>query len=91
MTTLKNNRLIVNAPRVEVTDDNYKLLQVLDLLNEFEKLSEHDLKKASKKIFEFLGVIRLKGEEVESIVSKYPLEAQVKFYKIGGANVITSK
>ncbi|MBI9010152.1 MAG: hypothetical protein JEZ05_09030 [Tenericutes bacterium] len=91
MTTLKNNRLIVNAPRVEVTDDNYKLLQVLDLLNEFEKLSEYDLKKASKKIFEYLGVIRLKGEEVESIVSKYPLEAQVKFYKIGGANVITSK
>jgi len=91
MTTLKNNRLIVNAPRVEVTDDNYKLLQILDLLNEFEKFSEYDLKTSSKKILEFLGAIKLKGEKVESIVAKYPLEAQVKFYKIGGANVITSK
>lgn len=89
MTTLKNSRLIINAPRVEVTDDNYKLLQILDLLNDFEKLSEYDLKTASTKILKFLGKIKLKPEEVESIVSKYPLEAQVKFYKIGGANVIT--
>lgn len=90
MTTLKNNRLIINAPRVKVTDENYKLLQILDLLNEFEKLSEQDLKAASNKILEFLEKIKLKKEEVELIVSKYPLEAQVKFYKIGGANAITS-
>lgn len=91
MTTLKNSRLIVNAPRVEVTDENYKLLQILDLLNDFEKLSEYDLKTASKKLLDFLEKIKLKTEEVESIVAKYPLEAQVKFYKIGGANVITSQ
>jgi hypothetical protein len=90
MTTLKNSRLIINAPRVKVTDENYKLLQILDLLNEFEKLSEQDLKTASNKILEFLEKIKLKKEEVELIVSKYPLEAQVKFYKIGGANAITS-
>jgi hypothetical protein len=90
MTTLKNSRLIINAPRVKVTDENYKLLQILDLLNEFEKLSEQDLKTASNKILEFLEKIKLKKEEVEVIVSKYPLEAQVKFYKIGGANAITS-
>jgi hypothetical protein len=90
MTTLKNSRLIINAPRVKVTDENYKLLQILDLLNEFEKLSEQDLKTTSNKILEFLEKIKLKKEEVELIVSKYPLEAQVKFYKIGGANAITS-
>jgi len=90
MTTLKNSRLIINAPRVKVTDENYKLLQILDLLNEFEKLSEQDLKTASNKILEFLEKIKLTKEEVELIVSKYPLEAQVKFYKIGGANAITS-
>ena len=86
----KNSRLIINAPRVKVTDENYKLLQILDLLNEFEKLSEQDLKTAANKILEFLEKIKLKKEEVELIVSKYPLEAQVKFYKIGGANPITS-
>ncbi len=82
MTTLKNSRLIINAPRVEVTDQNYKLLQILDLLNDFEKYSEQDLKTASNKILAFLREIKLKNEEVELIVSNYPLEAQVKFYKV---------
>jgi len=91
MTKLKNNRIIINAPRVEVNDLNYKLLQVLDLLNNFEKYSEYDLKKASNKILEYLRNIDLKEEDVEDITSKYPLEAQVKFYKIGGANAITQK
>lgn len=90
ITTLKNSRLIINAPRVEVTDQNYKLLQILDLLNDFEKYSEQDLKTASNKILAFLREIKLKNEEVELIVSNYPLEAQVKFYKIGGANAIAS-
>lgn len=83
-TKLKNNRIIINAPRVTVSDRNYKLLQVLDLLNNFEKYSEYDLKKSSKIILDFLSTIELSEEVVEEIVSKYPLEAQVKFYKIGG-------
>ncbi|MDC7244238.1 MAG: hypothetical protein PQJ44_10210 [Sphaerochaetaceae bacterium] len=82
-TKLKNNRLIVNAPRVLVNDKNYKLLQVLDLLNNFDKYSEYDLKISSKKILDFISTIDLDENTMEDIVSAYPLEAQVKFYKIG--------
>ncbi len=88
---MKNNRVILNAPRVRVTDSNYKLLQVLDLLNNLERYSEYDLKKAAIKILKYVESINLDEEEVENIVSSYPLEAQVKFYKIGGANAITRK
>lgn len=88
-TKLKNNRIIINSPRVTVSDRNYKLLQVLDLLNNFEKYSEYDLKKSSKIILDFLSTIELAEEVVEEIVSKYPLEAQVKFYKIGGLYAFT--
>ena len=91
MTKLKNNRLILNAPRVKVTDLNYKLLQVLDLLNNLERYSEYGLKKASVKILKYLENVNLDEDEAENIVSTYPLEAQVKFYKIGGANAITRK
>ncbi len=88
-TKLKNNRLIVSAPRVTVNDENYKLLQILDLLNNFEKYSEYDLKLASKKILDFICTIKLDEDIAEKIVSAYPLEAQVKFYKIGGLDAIT--
>lgn len=83
--------MILNAPRVRVTDSNYKLLQVLDLLNNLERYSEYDLKKATINILKYVEGINLDEEEVEHIVSRYPLEAQVKFYKIGGANAITRK
>lgn len=88
---INNIRLIINAPRLKVTNENYKLLQILDLLNEFEKYSEIELKSASKNILKYISDLRLDEEEMEKIVSSYPLEAQVRFYKIGGQNVITSE
>ena len=88
---LNNSRLIINAPRVEVTNKNYKLLQVLDLLTEFEKYSEYDLKQAESKILSYISNIKLSNGELESIVEAYPLTAQVKFYKIGGSNAITQR
>lgn len=91
ITKLGNTRLIVNAPRVEVTDGNYKLLQVLDLLNGFDTYSEYDLKSSSDRICKFLSDIDLQEDEVERIVSKYPLGAQVRFYKIGGNHAITQR
>lgn len=86
-----NNRFIINAPRYEVTNENYKRLQILDLLNESDSYSENDLKTASKIILKYITNLKLTEEEIEKIVSSYPLEAQVRFYKIGGQNVIASE
>lgn len=89
--SIKNTKIIINAPRVKVTNENYKLLQVLDLLNDFERYSEYSLKEAKEFIFSFLNKLNMSLEEVELIVDKYPLVAQVNFYKIGGNNEITFK
>lgn len=88
---IKNNRLIVDAPRVKVNSGNFKLLQILDLLNEFNSLSEIDLKTAKTTILEYLSEKQLNESELEKIVSSYPLKAQVNFYKIGGQNAFTSR
>lgn len=80
---INNNRIIINAPRVEVTNSNYKLLQVLDLLNEYDKYSEYDLKQGAPKIVSYISGIKLSSDQVDRIVESYPLTAQVKFYKIG--------
>lgn len=88
---LNKSRLVINAPRVEVTNKNYKLLQVLDLLTEFEKYSENDLKQAEPKILSYISTSKLSYVELERIVESYPLATQVKFYKIGGANVISQR
>ena len=68
-----------------------KKIYGFDSFKGFPKYSEYDLKKASFKILKYLENVNLDEDEVENIVSTYPLEAQVKFYKIGGANAITRK
>jgi hypothetical protein len=85
------SRLIINGPRVEVTNRNYKLLQVMDLMTDYDKYSEHDLKLAESKILSYMSDIRLSESELDRIVGSYPLAAQVKFYKIGGANAIAQR
>lgn len=84
------NRIItVEAPRIIVTNDNYKLLQVLDLLVSFEKYSELDLFEAKPKILEYLQHMNVSATDLNNIVSKYPIKTQLKFYKLGEIDGIT--
>jgi hypothetical protein len=88
---LNKTRVIVNSPRVEVTANNYKLLQILDLLNDYTSFSEINLEEGASTIFKYLEGVNLERKEVEKIVNSYPREAQVNFYKIRCQDAITSK
>ncbi|MDY0277741.1 MAG: hypothetical protein RBQ97_06620 [Acholeplasma sp.] len=91
MVQIKNFRVIINKPRVVVTNDNYRLLQVLDLLNDFDKYSEYSLEESKELLFEYLNNIELSNGEIELIVNQYPKDAQIRFYKIGGSNAFVHK
>lgn len=85
-----NNRTItVEAPKVLVTKNNFRLLQVLDLLDSFDKYSEIKLIDAKNKIVGYLKQGNLSFDEVATIVSKYPINTQLKFYKLGDIDGIT--
>ncbi len=86
---INKNRIILQVPRVPVTTQNYKLLQLMDLLNDFEKISEYELNEVRFTLLSYIKAIQLSSKELNQIVEAYPLAAQVKFYKIGGNNVIT--
>ena len=88
---IQNNRLMINAPRVKITNQNYKLLQLLDLLTDFEKISEYELDQVQSKLLAYIKAIQISSIELNRIVEAYPLAAQVKFYKLGAVNVITQQ
>jgi hypothetical protein len=85
---IQNNRLMINAPRVKITNQNYKLLQLLDLLTDFEKVSEYELDQVQSKLLAYINAIQISSKELNRIVEAYPLAAQVKFYKLGAANFL---
>lgn len=80
---INKGKVIINAPRVKVNDENYKLLQILDVLNDFERLSEIDLASATPVIWDYLKDLKLSKEEIDRCVDAYPLKAQVNFFKTG--------
>lgn len=87
--TINNLKFIINAPRTLVTNDNYKLLQILDLLTNYKQYSEYDILEITNKILSYLKGVKLKEKTIDEIVSAYPLKTQVIFYKIGVNNEIT--
>ena len=88
---IKNTRVIINQARVRVTNDNYKLLQVLDLFVDFNKFSEFSLNDSKEKISHYLNGLNLTNDEIEKIVETYPKDAQIQFYKLGGTHAFTHK
>lgn len=79
-----NNVFIINAPRVKVTNENYKLLQVLDILTDFNKYSEYRFEEVKQNIYDYMQNIKLTKQDITQIVKSYPLQTQVEFYKFGG-------
>jgi predicted transcriptional regulator of viral defense system len=88
---VKNMRVTINQARVKVTNDNYKLLQVLDLFVDYKKFSEYSLDESKRIISDYLNGLNLSKVEIENIVDAYPKDAQIQFYKLGGAHAFTHK
>jgi hypothetical protein len=86
---VQNQKFIINAPRYKVTDNNYKVLQVLDIIHIFDKVSEIGREKTLDIIKEYLKDISIEKIELTSILKAYPLKTQVAFYEIGVDHVIT--
>lgn len=88
---INKGEIVISAPRTKVTEENYKLLQILDLLNDYENLSEVKFDRAVPKIIAYLKKLKLTKEKMERYVDTYPLAAQVKFYKSGVQNEIITE
>ncbi|MDO3408233.1 DUF6088 family protein [Saccharibacillus sp. CPCC 101409] len=69
---LKSYRLTLKSPRVPVTAQNVKLLQILDLLSETEIYAEVDTQTLKRKAFSYLDDLQLSSEIIRTIVLNYP-------------------
>src|SRR5690606_3958169 len=76
-------RFIIRKPRVSVNKSNYKLLQVLDLLNNYEQYSEKPLEAAREKILMYLEGISMNESQVKEYLNAYPIKTKLKVYELG--------
>lgn len=86
---IENRRFIVDKPRVVIGNHNYKFLQVLDLISDFDTYCELDHKKALSIIKIYLNDLTLSREEIDVIFESYPIKTERNYYKLGVDHVIS--
>ncbi|MBM7580812.1 DUF6088 family protein [Jeotgalibacillus terrae] len=80
---LKNRRVILRKPRINVTEKNYKLLQVLDLLTNYDKYSEKPLESAKQRIIDYLASGEMDQQEIQACIQSYPQKTKLALYESG--------
>lgn len=68
----KNNLVILRKPRFSVNNRNYKLLQVLDLINKYYEYVEKPTELSNQKIIDYLKDITITKKELNNYLKGYP-------------------
>lgn len=88
----KIRQLTLRRPKVnEINEGNYKVLQILDLLNNFEQVSVKSIQFAMNKISNYLSDVTMNYDEFKDYLNRYSTKTQLKAMEIGMYHELTSK
>ena len=71
-TSLAKSRVIVRRPRVTVTEENYKILQFLDMLKDVDIYSEVTGAELQKRLYRYMDEADIKLADLEMYYRYYP-------------------
>ena len=71
-TSLAKSKVIVRRPKVTITEDNYKVLQFLDLLKDVDVYSEVTGKPLQERLCQYMNDVDISIAEMEPYFSYYP-------------------
>ena len=86
---INNHSLILRKPRIKITEENYKILQVLDLITDVEKMSEKSLDKTYYQVKDYVKNINLDKIKLNRILDHYPAKTKIQLYESGLLNELT--
>ena len=90
-TTLAQSSIIIRRPRIKITEENYKILQLLDLLKDIDLLAEVTGDLLNEKLFSYMKKATLTFSDLDSYLDYYPEKIYKNLYKVGLLNgVFTS-
>lgn len=84
-------KVALRKPRVEINNDNYKVLQVLDLLTNFDKLSVQPIKTATENILNYLSDVKVTKDQLNQYLNKYPTKTYKNFIESDLYNELTQR
>ena len=90
-TTLAKSQIIIRKPRTKVTEENYRILQLLDLVKDIDMLAELADEKLNKVLIEYMKKVSLTFADLDAYLDCYPERIYKNLYKVGLLNgILTS-
>ena len=82
-TILAKTRVVIRKPRAEVTEENYKVLQFLDLMKDIDYYSEVEGEQLQKRLLRYMQEMKLRFNMLEPYLFYYPERIYKNMYETG--------
>lgn len=76
-----HTQFLIRKPRIRVDDNNYKILQLLDLLKDIDIIAE-DINHAEIVLKDYIRDNDIKRDIVDKYIEVYPIKIYKNFYKM---------
>lgn len=70
--SVKTQKIILRKPRAKITKDNYRVLQLLDLLKDLEQYADDDISMAAERVSAYIKEIGVRRTEVDEYIVLFP-------------------
>lgn len=81
--TIKNRKYIVRRPTVEITEENVKVLQLLDCLKDVDKCAEVDLNICGQLLTKYAKDNEITKAMIDKLIRNYPMKIYKAIYETG--------
>jgi hypothetical protein len=76
-------KIVIKKPFVEINKDNYRYLQLLDLIYEYDNYTELSNKDMIDKLKKELNLLNLNFDKIKEYIDYYPIRIYKEFYRGG--------
>ncbi len=78
---VKNQKIILRKPRTEITDENYRELQLLDLLKDLDRYVDDDMEAAAERLCAYVRAFEIRQEKIDQYIDLFPDRVYKSIYE----------
>lgn len=87
--SVKNQKIILRKPRTYITNENYSVIQLLDLLKDLEQYVDDDMSAAAERIGAYIRELGIRRTEVDKYIVLFPDRVYKYIYETRLYNAFT--
>lgn len=79
---LKGRRVVLRKPGITITEENFRVLQLLDFLSNVTQYADEDIEDVARRVKEYMKKEGIDRENVDKYVVEYPDRIYKNMYEM---------